>query len=115
MAIVNLPVISATRTNGGAALGAGTAASAGSTYTFPNSGQQILRVKSTVADTALTATFVSGPDGTTPTTKPLLTPGTTTDTVIGTFPVNLYGTQIQLQGPVAATTLFWVVQVVPNQ
>lgn len=89
---------------------------AGSPFTFANSGNQIVRVKATATDVAVTAVGnIAGPDGLALGGKvtPALT--ATSDMLFGPFPVAAYGSLVSLTGPVAATTSIWVIQSIDNQ
>lgn len=110
MAAVPLPVVVSDRSGGGV-LGAGTLATAGTPFTFPNSGNQILRIKWTAAETnAVVAYAGNAPDGLTVSGKTLNLTAGSGDTVFGPFPVSLYGSTISITGPALATTSMWVIQ-----
>jgi hypothetical protein len=88
-----------------------TIATAGTPFTFPNSGSQIVRIKATATDTAVTAAYAgNAPDALTVGNKttPALT--ATSDILFGPFPVSVYGSVVSLTGPTLATTSFWVIQ-----
>lgn len=90
-------------------------ATAGTPWTFTNSGNQVVRIKATAADTAVTAAYAgTAPDALTVGNKstPALT--TTSDILFGPFPVALYGSTVSLSGPTLATTSFWVIQLTPG-
>jgi hypothetical protein len=115
VAAIALPVITSDR-SGLAASGAGTIGTAGSPFTFPNSGNQIVRVKSTAIDAALVAAYGgTTPDGLTVGGKSTGALTASSDFFFGPFPVAVYGNVVSLTGPVLATTTLWVIQLVPNQ
>lgn len=90
-------------------------ATAGTPFTFPNSGNQVVRCKATATDAAITVAIPATVDGDAIAGKvtPALT--ATTDMLFGPFPVSLYGTTVSLSGPVLATTSFWVIQMIAGQ
>jgi hypothetical protein len=92
-----------------------TVCTAGSnSYTFANGGNQIVRIKATAADAAVSVPLLNTVDGQAVTAKatPALT--SSSDFLFGPFPVNLYGSTVTMTGPVLATTSFEVIQFVAN-
>lgn len=114
MAAVALVPITTDR-SGAIATPAGVAANTGTPFTFPNSGNQVLRLKWTAADASAVIAIPGLVDGDAVAGKTISLAAASGDVLVGPFPVAVYGSTVSLTGPALATTLLSVIQFVPNQ